>query len=237
MFIKWDDYFKFLAVAPDECEYPYCFQSFLTDEDGEASASRLRRSDTTGFTRWEDENAGPNYDYGIFIDIFPLFDIPNSPVVRFLQRQIVMFFWRCMRGHDALKQIERGTKPNEHYARFIGIYKIVSHFITPKEIKWAYIRVCAIHGHKAKEDGATSSRIHLPSLMLDASLYRSTVDLPFEGTTICCPVGYEAILDKQYGDRRSPVKGTERHEMVGIDPNIPWREYLACGDDAHDVDY
>ncbi len=73
LFLPWNDYKTFMEVAPKECEYPYFFQSFLTEADGEASACRLRRSDTTGFTKWEYENVGADYDKGIFIDIFPLF--------------------------------------------------------------------------------------------------------------------------------------------------------------------
>ena len=103
-FLPWEDYKKFMEVAPDECEYPYFFQSFLTETDGEASASRLRRSDTTGFTKWEHENVGPDYDRGIFIDIFPLFNVPDSEEERRIQKESIMFFWKCIRGHDAFRK-------------------------------------------------------------------------------------------------------------------------------------
>ena len=69
LFLPWQDYVKFMEVAPKECQYPYCFQSFLTDKDGEISANRMRRSDTTGLTQWESENiTDKDYDRGIFID-------------------------------------------------------------------------------------------------------------------------------------------------------------------------
>ena len=106
--LPWADYKKLLEVAPDECQYPYCFQSFLTETEGEASASRLRRSDTTGFTKWEYDNVGPSYDRGIFIDIFPLFNVPDSEIERSIQKETIMFFWKCIRGHNALMQLTRG---------------------------------------------------------------------------------------------------------------------------------
>lgn len=154
-----------MEVAPKECTYPYFFQSFLTEEDGEASACRLRRSDTTGFTKWEHENVGPNYDRGIFIDIFPLFNVPDSDSERSVQKETVMFFWKCIRGHDALTQISRGRTPNNDYLQYIPYYRAVCKTMSITEIKRAYLNACAMTDEATKEIGATSSRVHLPSLM------------------------------------------------------------------------
>ena len=226
LFLPWEDYKKLLEVAPKECCYPYFFQSFLTEEDGEASASRLRRSDTTGFTKWEHENVGPNYDRGIFIDIFPLFNIPDSMEERFIQKESVMFFWKCIRGHDAVAQMNRGRVPNKDYLQYIPYYQSVCQTLSVTEIKWAYLNACAMTTVATKEVGATSSRVHLPSLMWDSNLFDSYVELPFESTTIRCPSEYEAVLDKQYGDWRTPINNGSRHEMVAIDTEKPWKEYL-----------
>ena len=225
-FLPWEDYKKFMEVAPDECEYPYFFQSFLTETDGEASASRLRRSDTTGFTKWEHENVGPDYDRGIFIDIFPLFNVPDSEEERRIQKESIMFFWKCIRGHDALSQIQRGGMPNKDYVQYIPYYKSVSQGMTIIDIKWAYLNACAMVQSRTKEVGATSSRVHLPSLMWKSELYDSYVELPFEDTTIRCPAQYEKVLDKQYGDWRTPVENGARHEMVAVDTETPWREFI-----------
>ena len=85
LFLMWDDYKKFLEVAPKECSYPYFFQSHLTEDEGEASASRLRRSDTTGYTQWEKNNiTDVNYNKGIFIDIFPIFYVPDTKFMRYI---------------------------------------------------------------------------------------------------------------------------------------------------------
>lgn len=97
-----------MGVAPKECYYPFFFQSFFNEEDGRTSASRLRISDTIGFTKCEYENVSANYDKGIFIDIFPLFYVPESPRDQVAQKDSIMFFWKCIRGHDALVQINRG---------------------------------------------------------------------------------------------------------------------------------
>ena len=225
LFLPWPDYKKLLEIAPQECQYPYFFQSFITEKDGEASASRLRRSDTTGFTLWEQENVGPDYDKGIFIDIFPLFNVPDSDIERNIQKETIMFFWKCMRGHDALSQMKRG-KVNNDYMQYVSYYNCVSKTMSIVDIKWAYLNACAMTDCKTKEVGATSSRVHLPKLMWDSTLYDSFVELPFENTTIRCPAEFEKVLDKQYGDWRVPVENGSRHEMVAIDTEIPWREFV-----------
>lgn len=225
VFLPWLDYKKFLEVAPAECEYPYFFQSFLTDEEGEASASRLRRSDTTGFTKWEYDNVGDNYNKGIFIDIFPLFNVPDKEEEKAIQKESVIFFWKCMRGYEANKKIESGKVPNSDYVPYIPYYKSVCQSMTITDIKWAYLNACAMEREETIEVGATSSRVHKPNLMWDASLYKSYIDLPFENTTIRCPEQYEKVLDKQYRDWRVPVKNGSRHEMVAISTKIAWKDF------------
>lgn len=91
VFLMWSDYKKLMKVAPKECSYPYFFQSYITEKNGEASACRLRRSDTTGFTLWEKENTDCDYDKGIFIDIFPLFYVAGSKVLRKAQKKRLCF--------------------------------------------------------------------------------------------------------------------------------------------------
>lgn len=225
LFLPWKDYKKLLEVAPNECQYPYFFQSFLTEKEGEASASRLRRSDTTGYTQWEKENVGPDYDKGIFIDIFPLFNIPDSEEERIVQKETIMFFWKCMRGYYALTQMKRGGA-NKDYIKYIPYYNSVCKSMDIVDIKWAYLNACAMIEGDAKEVGATSSRVHQPNLMWNSNLYDDYVDLPFENTTIRCPLEYEKVLDKQYGDWRVPVENGSRHEMAVIDPHIPWKELV-----------
>lgn len=226
LFLPWPDYVKLLEAAPKECSYPYCFQSFLTDPEGEASACRLRRSDTTGFTKWEHENiTGKDYDKGIFIDIFPLFNVPDSESEKNIQKESVLFFWKCMRGYNAVCQSRLWGKANKDYEQYIPYYKSVCRSMSITDIKWAYLNACAMVDGKTREVGATSEKIHLPITMWPSEWYASYVDLPFENMTIKCPVEYEKVLEKQYGDWRKPVKDGAVHVFVAIDPETPWKNY------------
>ena len=99
--MPWQDCRVFLEVAPKVLEYPYHLQSHLTEKNGELSTFRLRRSDTTGCTKWEYENVSdPEYNRGIFIDIFPLFYVPQDQEIRQKQIESVMEAWKAFRGYS-----------------------------------------------------------------------------------------------------------------------------------------
>ena len=50
---------------------------------------------------------------------FPLFFVPDSLNDRVVQKETIMFFWKCIRGHDALEQIQKGKNPNADYVKYI----------------------------------------------------------------------------------------------------------------------
>ena len=224
VFLPWSDYKVLLEKAPKECEYPYFFQSFMTEPGSEASASRLRRSDTTGYTEWERDNMGPDYNKGIFIDLFPLFNVPDQDTERAIQKESIMFFWKCMRGYNAYEQ-NRRNRVNPLYLDYLPYYLSVQESMSIQEIQWAYLNACGMVTGSTGEVGATSSRVHQPNLMWNSIWFDHFIELPFEKTTIMCPAEYELVLEKQYGDWRTPIQGGARHEMVAIDPTIPWKDY------------
>lgn len=229
-FLPWEDYQKLMEVAPMECKYPFFFQSIYTERDAMANASRLRRSDTTGFTKWEYENVGPGYNFGIFIDIFPLFSVPDSEEERAKQKEDVMFTWRCIHGHDAYIQEKRGRFVNKEYKSYFPEFKSLCEKMglsVDYDITWLkekYLEACVWNG-RTKEVGTTSSRCHKPTLMWNTEWFDNTIELPFENTFISCPIEYENVLEKSYGDWRTPVMGGSDHEMVVVDTRIPWQDY------------
>ena len=227
VFLPWPDYKILLEKAPKECEYPYFFQSFLTEPDSEVSASRLRRSDTTGYTKWEHENTGPDYNKGIFIDIFPLFNVPDQDTERAVQKESIMFFWKCMRGYNAYQQAKR-NKVNPLYRDYFPYYLSVKQSLSIQEIKWAYLNACAMTDGRTKEVGSTSYRVHQANLMWDSDLYDDFIDLPFESTTIRCPRNYERILFFFFFYWRTPVKNGAQHEMYIVNTEIPYKEYVVA---------
>ena len=185
-FMMWPDYQKLMKAAPTECRYPFFFQGIYSEQDSMVVACRLRRSDTTGFTKWEQENAGPGYNMGIFIDIFPLFYVPDLPEERARQKEEVMHLWRCVHGHDALIRLNRGDPVSKQYESFIPEYlslcqsRGISEVGDP-DIVWLkeeYLSACAWDGKKTREVGATATRCHAPKELWDAQWFENSVELP-----------------------------------------------------------
>lgn len=231
--MMWPDYRKLMEVAPQECQYPFFFQGIYSEQDSMPGACRLRRSDTTGYTKWEHENAGPGYNLGIFIDIFPLFYIPDSSEDRAKQKENVMHLWRCIHGHDALIRQKRGDYVNEQYKSFIPEYlelckaRGINDAENP-DIAWLkeeYLNACAWK-ETTIEVGMTSYRCHAANFIWDAEWFERSVELPFENTTVNCPAEYEKILEREYGDWRTPVMGAD-HELYYVDTKTPWERFLS----------
>ncbi len=228
--LPWPDYKKLMEVAPDECRYPFFFQSIYTEHDAMAYACRLRRSDTTGFTKWEYENVGPGYNFGVFIDIYPLFYVPDSIEDKALQKEKVMHIWSCIHGHYAYNQKKRGGIVNKRYESSFQDYKNIcekrGHSIDDDAtwLKEEYLDAC-VWNKRTKEVGTTSSDCHKPNQMWNTEWFDRIIELPFENTMISCPIEYEKILEKTYGDWKTPVKGGADHEMVVVDTKTPWQDY------------
>ncbi len=234
LFLMWPDYKKLLEVAPQECQYPFFFQGIYSEQNAMVVSSRLRRSDTTGYTKWEHENTGSGYDLGVFIDIFPLFYVPDSLEERERQKKKVMHLWRCIHGHDALLSKKRGETTNQQYESFIPEYldlcqeREINDVESP-DIVWLkeeYLEACAWKGKKTKEVGTTATKCHVPTMIWDAKWFEQSVELPFEHTMINCPAEYEKILEREYGDWKTPLRGGEEHEMFFVDTETPWRKYF-----------
>ena len=228
--MMWSDYQKFMEVAPLECQYPYFYQCPSTEPEALAGASRLRRSDTTGFTKWEHENVGPDYDRGIFIDIFPMFYVPDSEEERSAQKEQVMFLWKAIRGHDALFYKQRTGISNPSYDQYIPEYqeycrRIGTDQVDIAALKLQYLDACAWGNARSREVGGTSTKCHVRRSMWDTEWFESFIELPFENTTICCPAAYDQVLTRHFGDWRTPVQGASEHEMVVVDTQTPWRAY------------
>ena len=228
--MMWSDYKVFMEVAPKECQYPFFYQCPYTEPEALAGASRLRRSDTTGFTKWEHENVGPEYDRGIFIDIFPMFYVPDLEEERIRQKEQVMFYWKAIRGHDALVFKEKTGMTSQAYDQYIPEYLEYCRSLNGSpfdivKLKERYLEVCAWGNKRSKEVGGTSTKCHVRRSMWDTEWFESYIELPFENTTICCPSQYDKVLERHFGDWRTPVMGPSDHEMYAADAHIPWREF------------
>ncbi len=229
----WPDYQRLMELAPAECEYPYFFQGIYNEEFAMPNTCRLRRSDTTGFTRWEQGNTPEDYNRGLFIDIFPLFYVPDSEGERAAQKELVLKLWKAIRGCEAMKLTRLHKRETNAYEQYIPSFLALCGergireplLVDCSRLKQEYLLACAGTGKRCAEVGATSSKCHAPQLMWPSEWFDQMIKLPFADTTIPCPAAYEKVLEKQYGDWRTPVRSGALHEMAAVDPDRPWRDF------------
>ena len=222
----YDDYQRFLKIASDELKYPYFLQSYLTEKEASPLISRVRRTDTTGCTAWEYDNARYDFNMGIFIDIFPLFYVPDNSFFAWYQEKRLMLMSWALHGHDLLRSKKIvGLNIKKKDIPYCLLWQVVSIFSDYKSYEKKYIEVCNIEKKKTGNIGLTSY-YRKEVYRWPTSVFCECVELPFENTFISCPADYEGYLDKQYGNWRTPVKVAAQHSMKVIDTEIPYKEKL-----------
>lgn len=225
--VPWEDYKRLLQIAPIEAKEPYFFQCHLTDVFAEASHSRLRNSNTTGCTQWEFENIKSlSYNRGIFIDIFPMFPVPESPLVREQQKDEIDKYWRAIRGWNAVQCHQVGCQ--SPYDKYISFWE-EQNKLSISEIKQKYLESCAMESGEHMEFGATSYRTYLSRFIYKKVWFDESILLPFENTSIISPKNYLEVLTKTYGDWKTPVYNGANHEMVIMDPEDTYRNKVDLG--------
>lgn len=211
-----DDYMKLLTIGPDEFSAPYFFQNTYTDKMVRPY-SKLRDSRTTAieFPDMED------YNQGIFIDIFPLDDVPygdeNTNVL-----QIQKEMWQTiLHPRDVLHSIEEKVE-----------------FLLPKELLFDLMKMDVRQRMQEFETFALShfGRSDYVNFLVEEFFgvtpsikrewYKDIVYLPFEQIEVPAPVGCEQILTKQYGDWHQFVRGGTLHENIILDPDVPYTTYI-----------
>ncbi len=222
--MMWSDFKKLMVIAPDVFSEPYFFQSYKTSPYEELSNAKLRRSDTTGCTKWEYDNIKTSkYNRGIFLDVFPLFAIPKDESMKARQKKIIDETWRSIRGWNAVQNHQAGLL--SVYDQYIPDWEKMSQKYTIEQIKQLYMDACAMaEEDETDEIGETTFRTHNEKFIWKRKWYDETIELPFEETTISCPKMYEEILTKQYGDWRTPIYNASMHEMYIYDVETPYKQ-------------
>ena len=97
--------------------------------------------------------------------------------------------------------------------------------LTITQIREEYLRCCAMIDAETEEIGLTSFRTHQENLIWKRDWFEKAEEVAFENTTINCPEKSDKILEKTYGDWKTPVKKSV-HEFLYIDPTIPFNEFF-----------
>lgn len=238
-FIPWDDdidlmmpreaYDKLCAVASEEFQYPYFWQTEETDAGSSRGHGQLRNSETMGILRGEGR-AVKDINGGIFIDIFPYDNVPDEDESRhaFLQdiaaletklRRYRDYFY----GYNGSRGIRKLLK-----VPYLKLFRLLH----PKYHNDAYEEREEIRRRYKNEATSLWANLFTVDLnKIDRNVqekvwYENPQEVPFEMITVKIPGNYEAYLSHVYGDWKKFVRGTTLHGGVIFDPYTPYTEYL-----------
>lgn len=214
-----DDYDKLQAIAKDEFQPPFFFQSGYTDFFPNGM-SRLRMDGTAAILP---QSLYQKCHQGIFIDIFPLDAVPDDDVefkqlLKRLDTEKVKMFYYCNNffSFTNLKYDWLVIKAKIHVAR-VGFHTFFSKYdnLVKQFSKTPHKRVSIFSWFFDKK------------YIREEKWYAETLYKKFEDILIPVPKDYDNILNTQYGDYMTPVKEPTMHgRYLVLDTNHSYKEYL-----------
>lgn len=241
-YIPWDDdidvvmpradYDKLCTLGPQEFNHPYFYQIEETDYFFARNFARLRNSDTTAVLEWEESFKYP-YNQGIFIDIFPMDNIPDDEAERkdYFTRLTVLndqaWQWRNMvhlyRPKKGKGWVKRMSYYFKHlYFKYLSKEKGDYHYYLNKH----HDLVISYNDRETKCVGE-SIIAPLGRWVWKSEWVNQVTMVPFEMLQVPVPVGYEECLSVGFGkDWRVPKQVSSYHGNVIFDVDRPYTEYF-----------
>lgn len=211
-----DDYNRLLSIAADEFKSPYFFQNTYTDSIIN-TLSKLRDSRTTAIQFPNNKSL----NQGIFIDIFPLDDVPygdEDSTILDIEKEFWLSIIRPMDILNAYKDEQKLFLKED----------ILFHLLkmdVPQRLK-EFETFALTHFGKSEYVNFITDELFGGPSSTKREWYEDTVYLPFEYIEIPAPAGYEQILTRRYGNWHQFVQGGSSHERILLDPDIPYTYYI-----------
>lgn len=240
-FIPWDDdvdiamlredYDKFCAIACQEFSQPYFFSTELTDPGAIHGFARLRNSSTTAIMTPHLEKRF-SFNQGIFIDIFPLDNVPEDNVSR---KDLLQRFQSNKQMCGTISGCTFMYRPHKHE----GMVSYVKHWL--KHVCYSCVRMDRKYTASVERmyaDMRQYQNVKTPYVaelmwlkdgshrLLKKEWYDGVEWLPFEMLKVPMPMAYKELLGHIYGDWHKFVKGGSIHGEMLFDPLKPYTEYI-----------
>lgn len=241
-FIPWDDdidvvmprkdFEKLNLLGIQEFRHPYFYQTEETDRFFCRNYARLRNSNTTAIQEWEKSFKYP-YNQGVFIDIFPMDNIPDdeSDRTEYFARLTVLnnkaWQWRNMVHWYRPKRDKGWVKRASYYIKHV-YFK----YLSRKKGNYHYY----LNQHNALVVCYNDREIVFVGESIIVPLGRwiwkrewvdEIIMVPFEMLQVPIPTGYEECLNAGFGKNwRIPKHAPSLHGNVIFDVEKPYTEYL-----------
>lgn len=240
-FIPWDDdidlaisredYEKLCEIGPREFRYPYFFQTEDTDPGAGRGHAQLRNSETAAILKHE-RDTGYTFNQGIFIDFFPLDNVPDDPKKR---AELVYKIEKNRNKSISYTKLYYSKNPGtKSYRRYFA--RVLQGFIKAFHIKYNNVYYRQMEKDKLTYRDLKDSRfiasLYLlwrgdpDALVFERAWFKESLEVPFEFIKVKIPASYEEYLTKLYGEWREFVVGTSDHGDTIFDTDHSYKNYL-----------
>lgn len=233
-FIPWDDdldcamlredYDKFIEFAREELKEPYVLQIPSPDDDFFYGHAKIRK-DNTSAIRYIQYPEKYKHHQGVFIDIFPLDNIPDGDTARKIHKFFstkMMQFMHYAIYYYSLNNHAKNLERKHRLAKFVlpnnkaiyRFYRLYEWWIKLPDKK------------TTRKVGYTSTFYYLEKrASFLREWYSGSENMKFDKIMIPVPVGYDGILTTWYGDYMTPSRAPSEHGDTMFDLEHDYREY------------
>lgn len=223
-FIPWDDDID-VYMKVDDLEKlqnnghlfkePFFLQHQKTDPEYGLIITRLRNSNTTLI---EGTEVDRDINHGIFIDIYPLFNVPKNKAKSRMINLLAMTY----------RLMLYGVAPKNHGRLINGVAKIILD-VVPVESHRSLMNCCYGAIRNQKKTGFVSTYIWGEQLVVVPEEWIfPTKRIQFESMKALIGCGYDSFLRQMYGDYTQLPPEDQRkfhHDYVCIDVDNSYKQY------------
>lgn len=218
-----DDFEMFLTIVQQELDDGLIIQYETFDSNYSTPHARITDINSTAYFQhiWK---SGVNVPQGIFVDIFPYDNVPNSSFKKTIHRYVYKSVSYML--HD--KQNMYTFETSSLSAIILRVCSRLMFSVTTIDavFKWTQRYIQKYNSDSSCiHFGCISTFYGLNQVILRKEWFNKLIELPFENTFILCPLSYDEVLTHSYGHWKKLVRGGSLHEGCFFDPDKPYTIY------------
>lgn len=223
-FIPWDDdmdigmlradYNKFIEACKEDLGSEFFFQTWDTDKEYPFSFGKIRLNNTSFIEKFS-ENCGAHN--GIFVDVFPYDNVPDSVLKRKIQGKK---YFICKR----ILWMKKGMGENMKEASLIKrikhyIFKVFSSFFKYESVKEYFGKIQVKYNDVTTKRVVTDGSYSFDKESIDREIVTNLESIQFEDEKFLAYVDRVQYLKKFYGNfmELPPEEERDRHIIQKVD--------------------
>ena len=227
--VLWREDYNRLIQAADEGAFqpPFFFQNPNTDPGYPKGYCRLRNSNTTEIPIVD---VYEKCNHGIFIDIFPLDNIPDDEVAFSKQIKKLKRMRNLMnvyaRHHAGIGTLGASAAQSLAYHAVAMLFK--TKILSMKSLYGKYESIATRYSNsRTKRVGTIAGLFDNQRFIFARGPWESKpIRLDFEDIKVPVPESYDEILKHSYGDYLTPKQERTNHGETFFSATIPYEKYI-----------